>query len=237
MKVDRIAIFNTLSEEDQIMIDSYIDKIKLGKGKVVFRQDEQADFIYYIISGSVSISERVYVAFSGQFLGLEGVFSQSKTYPIEAITDEPTTLLRVPSRFFLKLFDDDKGLPKVNGRNANLLKHLLEQTNEKLLFSVSKHQAKKGGSPGAIANLLLYHLDTGQVTLTEYGLQITKKMTEAYIAECCHCDRSTVSRTLLLFNELGIIYKAKRTKYITVISRERLNDFCLGRIRRNEHVE
>lgn len=233
LKVDRIPIFETLSQNDKAMIESYLDKKKIGKGKVIFHEGEEADFVYYIIAGSVSISERVYVAFSNEFVGLEGIFSNKGCYPIEAKADEATELLRLPRRMFLKLFDDSFLTEAANGRNANILKHLLEQTNNRLLISVSKHQAKKGGSPGAIANLLLYHLDTGQVKLTDDGLQITKKLTEAYIAECCHCDRSTVSRTLLLFNELGIIYKAKHAKYITILSRERLNDFCHGRLRRS----
>lgn len=79
-------------------------EINLSKGETLFRQEEVAHFIYFVIQGTLKIlktssmgQEKIFSIYqSGQFVALSTLFNPPHLYPATAVAIENTVVVKVP---------------------------------------------------------------------------------------------------------------------------------------------
>ena len=82
----------------------FMTKAEFKQADVLFRQGEQADKLYYLVSGSIRFPEIEATAAPGDIIGEIGVFSPSKARTASAIAESDSTLLILSDQKVLELY-------------------------------------------------------------------------------------------------------------------------------------
>ncbi len=130
------SILRELTTADFARIKSLATRQNYKKGEIIFSEGDEADYIYFIEAGRVSISIRKFtsqdemaVLGPGECFGEMAVlYKEKRTASVVAITD--ATLLRVDKHVFLELIKTDRSI-------AYKINSILASRNEELILRES----------------------------------------------------------------------------------------------------
>jgi CRP-like cAMP-binding protein len=231
--VDRINLFSRLGEDEKDKLESTLKLERYARNKFIFHEDDPAQRFYYVLEGFVSIQleQRIcFIAHTGDFLGLEGVFSDSCTHPFGAKAETKSRVISLSSAAFRNLLHGGNGEKK--SQTAQLLEQLLIQAHRRLYDTYDLLRAQAGGSVSAVAHMLYRFIATGQYDVTARGWRIRERLSEEKMGEISKYSRSTIQRVLAQLEEDGIIDKSYR--HITILDPERLRQLKYESARRTK---
>ena len=213
--IEKIEVFRGISKNSIIEIKNTADIIELKKNKALYSDRQELDYVYFLISGNVSLIKS---SESGEnrvvFLLNEGSMineplMRKNTSGIECWGFEDSKILRIGLSTFDRIMSKDYILT----RNCMLemekrIRRLYRQLKNLTSSNIEKKLAAK-----------LYRL------ATQYGLKESKignytcinlNLTVTYIAKMLGYQRETVSRSLKLLSEKEIILQKDRKYYVDI---------------------
>ena len=210
--IEKIEVFSGISKNSIIEIKNTADVIELKKNKALYSDRQELDYVYFLISGNVSLIKS---SESGEnrvvFLLNEGSMineplMRKNTSGIECWGFEDAKILRISFKTFDKIMAKDYIL----ARNCMLfmekrIRRLYRQLKNSTSANIEKKLAAK-----------LYRLGT------QYGIEspennfilINLNLTVTYIAKMLGYQRETVSRSMRLLSDKAIILLKDRKFYI-----------------------
>lgn len=210
--IEKIEVFSGISKNSIIEIKNSADVIDLKKNKALYSDRQQLDYVYFLISGNVSLIKS---SESGEnrvvFLLNEGSMinepiMRKNTSGIECWGFEDSKILRVGLNTFDKIMSKDYIL----ARNCMLemekrIRRLYRQLKNSTSTNIEKKLAAK-----------LYRLGTlyGIESIKDKFILINLNLTVTYLAKMLGYQRETVSRSLKLLSEKAIILLKDRKFYI-----------------------
>ena len=213
--IEKIEVFSGISKNSIVEIKNSADVIDLKKNKALYSDRQKLDYVYFLISGNVSLIKS---SESGEnrviFLLNDGVMineplMRKNTSGIECWGFEDSKILRIGLKTFDKIMSKDYILAK----NCMLemekrIRRLYRQLKNLTSSSIEKKLAAK-----------LYRLGV------QYGLKENKideytyinlNLTVTYIAKMLGYQRETVSRSLKLLAQKEIILQKDRKFYVNI---------------------
>jgi CRP-like cAMP-binding protein len=189
-------------------------RMVVGRGGALFREGDNADSIYRIVSGALRTSRlmpdgRRYVAdflFPGDFVGLND--GAVRTTTADALCD--TSLVRCSRRQFESKLDGDRGLGRMI---LSVLTGGLSSAQERMLLLGRKSASER------VASFLLMMADRAG------GDVIDLPMTRGDIADYLGLTVETISRTISQFKARKFIC-AKGSSHLQIQQREALEDLA-----------
>ena len=213
--IEKIEVFSGISKNSIIEIKNSADVIELKKNKALYSDRQQLDYVYFLISGNVSLIKS---SESGEnrviFLLNDGSMTneplmRKNTSGIECWGFEDSKILRIGIKTFDKIMSKDYIL----ARNCMLemekrIRRLYRQLKNLTSSNIEKKLAAK-----------LYRLGT-QYGLKENEIEdytyINLNLTVTYIAKMLGYQRETVSRSLKLLAQKEIILQKDRKFYVNI---------------------
>lgn len=225
-KVWYLKQINLFSQMDEREIQDLAERTtmrEVSKGKVILLPDEQPGMVYLIKEGRVKVSrystdgrEQILALLEpGNLFGELGLVGEGEPAHVEAFEDSLICTLRRGD--FNELI---RGHPELMVQVVKVLADRLRQTEEDLADVVFRTV------PARLASLLL-RLAEAYGTPNGRGLRLTLRLTHRDIASMIGATRETVTSTLSLFRDAGLIDVDQR--HIIVRDPE-----GLGRISRKE---
>ena len=213
--IEKIEVFSEISKNSIVEIKNSADVIDLKKNKALYSDRQKLDYVYFLISGNVSLIKS---SESGEnrviFLLNDGAMineplMRKNTSGIECWGFEDSKILRIGLKTFDKIMSKDYIL----ARNCMLemekrIRRLYRQLKNLTSSNLEKKLAAK-----------LYRLGT------QYGLKENKiedytyinlNLTVTYIAKMLGYQRETVSRSLKLLAQKEIILQKDRKFYVNI---------------------
>ena len=213
--IEKIEVFSEISKNSIVEIKNSADVIDLKKNKALYSDRQKLDYVYFLISGNVSLIKS---SESGEnrviFLLNDGAMineplMRKNTSGIECWGFEDSKILRIGLKTFDKIMSKDYILAK----NCMLemekrIRRLYRQLKNLTSSNIEKKLAAK-----------LYRLGT------QYGLKENKiedytyinlNLTVTYIAKMLGYQRETVSRSLKLLAQKEIILQKDRKFYVNI---------------------
>ena len=213
--IEKIEVFSEISKNSIVEIKNSADVIDLKKNKALYSDRQKLDYVYFLISGNVSLIKS---SESGEnrviFLLNDGAMineplMRKNTSGIECWGFEDSKILRIGLKTFDKIMSKDYIL----ARNCMLemekrIRRLYRQLKNLTSSNIEKKLAAK-----------LYRLGT------QYGLKENKiddythinlNLTVTYIAKMLGYQRETVSRSLKLLAQKEIILQKDRKFYVNI---------------------
>lgn len=213
--IEKIEVFSGISKNSIVEIKNSADVIELKKNKALYSDRQQLDYVYFLISGNVSLIKS---SESGEnrvvFLLNDGAMineplMRKNTSGIECWGFEDSKILRIGLKTFDKIMSKDYIL----ARNCMLemekrIRRLYRQLKNLTSSNIEKKLAAK-----------LYRLGT------QYGLKeneivdytyINLNLTVTYIAKMLGYQRETVSRSLKLLAQKEIVLQKDRKFYVNI---------------------
>ncbi len=213
--IEKIEVFSGISKNSIVEIKNSADVIDLKKNKALYSDRQQLDYVYFLISGNVSLIKS---SESGEnrviFLLNDGAMineplMRKNTSGIECWGFEDSKILRIGLKTFDKIMSKDYILAK----NCMLemekrIRRLYRQLKNLTSSNIEKKLAAK-----------LYRLGT-QYGLKENEIEdytyINLNLTVTYIAKMLGYQRETVSRSLKLLAQKEIILQKDRKFYVNI---------------------
>ena len=213
--IEKIEVFSGISKNSIVEIKNSADVIELKKNKALYSDRQQLDYVYFLISGNVSLIKS---SESGEnrvvFLLNDGAMineplMRKNTSGIECWGFEDSKILRIGIKTFDKIMSKDYIL----ARNCMLemekrIRRLYRQLKNLTSSNIEKKLAAK-----------LYRLGT-QYGLKENEIEdytyINLNLTVTYIAKMLGYQRETVSRSLKLLAQKEIILQKDRKFYVNI---------------------
>lgn len=213
--IEKIEVFSGISKNSIIEIKNSADVIELKKNKALYSDRQQLDYVYFLISGNVSLIKS---SESGEnrvvFLLNDGAMineplMRKNTSGIECWGFEDSKILRIGIKTFDKIMSKDYILAK----NCMLemekrIRRLYRQLKNLTSSNIEKKLAAK-----------LYRLGT-QYGLKENEIEdytyINLNLTVTYIAKMLGYQRETVSRSLKLLAQKEIVLQKDRKFYVNI---------------------
>lgn len=216
------SIFTDMDTSFIRLIQSRAYKLKLDKGKMLFREREKLDRIYILINGRVSIfknSEKghrkiIYILDNGSFLNEDCLDNESASTSCEAFEDS----------YIMYLFRSD--LIEFMEQNFELSKIIFSSMSKKIrrLSRQIKNTVPIKMDKKLAAKLWKLARDYG-VKLEE-GILIDINISITYLAEMMGSTRETISRNMGLLEKRGLI--EIHEKRIVVVDSEKLSIYFRG---------
>ncbi len=217
--LDRVNIFEELSEQDRLFFIKNSIKKSCAKGYHIFSAEESGDNVYLIQEGAVKIYDLAesgkesifWFRYAGEFFGLaDALAGQSRTCFAEAV--EPSTILVVRREVFEEMLERNPRLALIT---IKILSSRLRRLGEDLKALHSQDLK------GRLAQLLL---NLGSVCGTERSgrISIEKKFTHQDLADMIGATRQRVTETLNEFSREGLIQVAEKT--ISLLDPDRLSE-------------
>lgn len=108
------VLFEDLSDELLVSLESGIEEMKLAKGDVLFQEGEDPKGVYLIRSGNIEVSkktddgwnQRLAVLTSGHFFG-ELSIMEKRVHEADAAALDDTRLFLLPKEYFEKIEKDN----------------------------------------------------------------------------------------------------------------------------------
>lgn len=213
--IEKIEVFSGISKNSIVEIKNSADVIDLKKNKALYSDRQKLDYVYFLISGNVSLIKS---SESGEnrviFLLNDGAMineplMRKNTSGIECWGFEDSKILRIGLKTFDKIMSKDYIL----ARNCMLemekrIRRLYRQLKNLTSSNIEKKLAAK-----------LYRLGT-QYGLKENEIEdytyINLNLTVTYIAKMLGYQRETVSRSLKLLAQKEIILQKDRKFYVNI---------------------
>ena len=213
--IEKIEVFSGISKNSIVEIKNSADVIELKKNKALYSDRQQLDYVYFLISGNVSLIKS---SESGEnrviFLLNDGAMineplMRKNTSGIECWGFEDSKILRIGLKTFDKIMSKDYIL----ARNCMLemekrIRRLYRQLKNLTSSNIEKKLAAK-----------LYRLGT-QYGLKENEIEdytyINLNLTVTYIAKMLGYQRETVSRSLKLLAQKEIVLQKDRKFYVNI---------------------
>lgn len=213
--IEKIEVFSGISKNSIVEIKNSADVIELKKNKALYSDRQQLDYVYFLISGNVSLIKS---SESGEnrvvFLLNDGAMineplMRKNTSGIECWGFEDSKILRIGIKTFDKIMSKDYIL----ARNCMLemekrIRRLYRQLKNLTSSNIEKKLAAK-----------LYRLGT-QYGLKENEIEdytyINLNLTVTYIAKMLGYQRETVSRSLKLLAQKEIVLQKDRKFYVNI---------------------
>jgi CRP/FNR family transcriptional regulator len=203
-----------LATADADVLDSIGTRIVVGRGHALFREGDDADTVYRIVSGALRTSRlmpdgRRYVAdflFPGDFVGLNDGALRSTT--ADTLCD--TILVRCSRRQFDAKLEADRRLGRMI---LSVLTGRLSNAQERMLLLGRKSAAER------VASFLLMMADRAG------GNAIELPMTRSDIADYLGLTIETISRIISRFKARNFI-RAEGATTLRIQKREALEDLA-----------
>lgn len=213
--IEKIEVFSGISKNSIVEIKNSADVIELKKNKALYSDRQQLDYVYFLISGNVSLikssesgENRVVFLLNDRSMINEPLMRKN-TSGIECWGFEDSKILRIGLKTFDKIMSKDYILAK----NCMLemekrIRRLYRQLKNLTSSNIEKKLAAK-----------LYRLGT-QYGLKENEIEdytyINLNLTVTYIAKMLGYQRETVSRSLKLLAQKEIILQKDRKFYVNI---------------------
>ena len=213
--IEKIEVFSGISKNSIIEIKNSADVIELKKNKALYSDRQQLDYVYFLISGNVSLikssesGENRVVFLLNESSMINEPLMRKNTSGIECWGFEDSKILRIGIKTFDKIMSKDYIL----ARNCMLemekrIRRLYRQLKNLTSSNLEKKLAAK-----------LYRLGT-QYGLKENEIEdytyINLNLTVTYIAKMLGYQRETVSRSLKLLAQKEIILQKDRKFYVNI---------------------
>jgi len=196
-----------LSDETVEQFLSHCHKRKLPKKGIVFREDTPADKLYYIISGSVSVTgvdedgNEIILAYlnEGEFIGEIGLFFTEKNRSALVRARTECELAEISYENLNQLFTSE-----LKEQQAEILTTIGYQLSQRLLKSSKRISLLTSMDvSGRIARILLEMCHEPEAMSHPEGTQIHISRQE--IGRLINCSRETVGRVLKQMTDDGMI--------------------------------
>ena len=208
--IEKIEVFSGISKNSIVEIKNSADVIELKKNKALYSDRQQLDYVYFLISGNVSLIKS---SESGEnrviFLLNDGSMINEPLMRKNTSGFENSKILRIGIKTFDKIMSKDYIL----ARNCMLemekrIRRLYRQLKNLTSSNIEKKLAAK-----------LYRLGT-QYGLKENEIEdytyINLNLTVTYIAKMLGYQRETVSRSLKLLAQKEIILQKDRKFFVNI---------------------
>jgi CRP-like cAMP-binding protein len=200
--LDRIDIFEELSEEDRLFLVKNSVKRQYAKGHCIFSSEDAGDTVFLIAGGTVKIYDLAesgresifWFRYAGEFFGLaEALGGEARSCFAEAV--EPATIFVIRRDIFEEML---KRNPKIALIAIKILSARLRRLGE-ALKALHSQDLK-----GRLAQLLL---NLGGICGIEKSgrIEIEKKFTHQDLADMIGATRQRVTETLNDFTKEGLI--------------------------------
>ena len=213
--IEKIEVFSGISKNSIVEIKNSADVIELKKNKALYSDRQQLDYVYFLISGNISLIKSsesgenrvVFLLNDGSMINEP--LMRKNTSEIECWGFEDSKILRIGLKTFDKIMSKDYIL----ARNCMLemekrIRRLYRQLKNLTSSNLEKKLAAK-----------LYRLGT-QYGLKENEIEdytyINLNLTVTYIAKMLGYQRETVSRSLKLLAQKEIILQKDRKFYVNI---------------------
>lgn len=213
--IEKIEVFSGISKNSIVEIKNSADVIELKKNKALYSDRQQLDYVYFLISGNISLIKSsesgenrvVFLLNDGSMINEP--LMRKNTSGIECWGFEDSKILRIGLKTFDKIMSKDYIL----ARNCMLemekrIRRLYRQLKNLTSSNIEKKLAAK-----------LYRLGT-QYGLKENEIEdytyINLNLTVTYIAKMLGYQRETVSRSLKLLAQKEIILQKDRKFYVNI---------------------
>ena len=209
--LDRINLFNELSEEDVAFLTKNAVKRRYEKGCCVFSSEDPGDSVCLIQEGTVKIYDLAesgresifWFRYAGEFFGLaEALGGEARTCFAEAV--EPSTIFVIRREIFEEML---KRNPKIALIAIKILSARLRRLGE-ALKALHSQDLK-----GRLAQLLL---NLGGICGIEKSgkVAIEKKFTHQDLADMIGATRQRVTETLNDFAKEGLIQSGSKKLFL-----------------------
>ena len=210
--IEKIEVFSGISKNSIVEIKNSADVIDLKKNKALYSDRQQLDYVYFLISGNVSLIKSsesgenrvVFLLNDGSMINEP--LMRKNTSGIECWGFEDSKILRIG----LKTFDKIMAKDYILTRNCMLfmekrIRRLYRQLKNSTSTNIEKKLAAK-----------LYRLGTlyGIESIKDKFILINLNLTVTYLAKMLGYQRETVSRSIKLLSEKAIILLEDRKFYI-----------------------
>lgn len=210
--IEKIEVFSGISKNSIIEIKNTADIIELKKNKALYSDRQELDYVYFLISGNVSLikpnengeNKVIFLLNSGTMIN-EPLMRKNSS-GIECWGFEDSKILKISLKAFDKIMSKDYIL----ARNCILfmekrIRRLYRQLKNSTSTNIEKKLAAK-----------LYRLGTqyGVENPQEKFVLINLNLTVTYLAKMLGYQRETVSRAIKLLNDKTIILLKNRKFYI-----------------------
>ena len=210
--IEKIEVFSGISKNSIVEIKNSADVIDLKKNKALYSDRQQLDYVYFLISGNVSLIKSsesgenrvVFLLNDGSMINEP--LMRKNTSGIECWGFEDSKILRIGLKTFDKIMSKDYIL----ARNCMLemekrIRRLCRQLKNSTSTNIEKKLAAK-----------LYRLGTlyGIENVQDKFILINLNLTVTYLAKMLGYQRETVSRSIKLLSEKTIILLKDRKFYI-----------------------
>ncbi|MBI4743959.1 MAG: Crp/Fnr family transcriptional regulator [Actinobacteria bacterium] len=220
-QLKKISLFDGFSQSELSGIAEITKERKLKKDTVVFHENDPANALYIIKSGSIKIfkisedgREHIIEIFElGQIFGEVPVFDGG-SYPATAMTLSETEIYIILKSDFENTV---KKYPDIALKIIRVLGRRLRQAHNKI------HELAFKNVPQKMASLLL-RLAEKNGKPTEKGILIAIPLSRQQIAELIGVSRETATRELNRFNKLNLIFLNK--KEIIIIDKQKLSSIA-----------
>jgi CRP-like cAMP-binding protein len=220
---DAIKIAEVLKNINQTSlgnIESFSSLLKIKKGNHLFRDKEDVNSIYILISGRASLyklnslGEKKVVFVYGEGKMLNEVMLQNLPASINCEMLEDSVVLAIPIQKFWSVMEKDSQLTKevLNSMALKIRRMYRQLKNTTNDLTGEKRLAAK-----------LYKLSRDYGIKEENGIRIDMNLTITYLAEMLGSKRETVSRQAKKLVEMQLIIMNKNQ--FTVTDQQKLSEF------------
>lgn len=215
--IKNVSLFENLSEEVLEEISKVTEMVTFYSGQAIFKDGDEADCLYIIVSGQVLIEKEfkdqkrkvLAILEAGDFFGEMAVVTNAKRCANATVSQE-SLILRLEKESFIEKMKS----------NALLSFEILQQVCKRLQVADTEiENLSFQNIPGRIASKILELGDQFGVVVPD-GTLIAIDITHATLSEIVGTNRETVSKYLAIFRREGSIEYSNRR--ITVTDRHKL---------------
>lgn len=211
----KIEVFKNISEESLEKIYKYSDVIKLGKNRCLYSDRQILEYVYFVLSGKVTLSKNnengeskvIFILGKGDIINQP--IMRKNTSAVECWGFEDSRILKISFRDFQEVMKDDYELVRncmifMETRIRRLYRQLKNSVSinmdKKLATKLYRIGLKYGVNDGKFQNMVIIKLD----------------LTVTYIAKMLGCQRETASRAMKSLAEKSIIKMVGRNIYVNL---------------------
>lgn len=214
----RAPFFATLGDDVFAALTEKLIEVNLWRGSSVFREGDQGDQLYFIVSGKIKLScttqegreNLLAILGPGELFGELALFDPSpRTATATAVSE--TRLAGLTNENLRTLL---RTRPEVSAQLLQALARRLQRTNESLAGLVFSDV------PGRVAKALLDLADRFGSPVTD-GILVAHELTQGELAQLVGASRETVNKALADFAQRGWVRLQARAVVILDIQRLR----------------
>ncbi|WP_026550048.1 Crp/Fnr family transcriptional regulator [Arthrobacter sp. Br18] len=214
----RAPLFATLGDDVFAALTDELAEVDLSRGSSVFREGDQGDQLYFIVSGKIKLGRTAQdgrenllaILGPGELFGEMALFDPSpRTATATAVSE--TRLAALKNENLRTLLETR---PEVSAQLLQALARRLRRTNESLSDLVFSDV------PGRVAKALLDLADRFGRPATD-GILVAHELTQEELAQLVGASRETVNKALAEFVQRGWLRLEARAVVILDIQRLR----------------